>query len=236
MLIRLTALQMAIGSQLVACHQTAAALHGFGVLDDGLLHVTTPDGRSLRKRQGVVVHQWVPRLAMSTIGGLAVTSAGDTAIDVCCTCDEIDVLPVLDAALRAGVGHGNLVASLDAAKGRRGVKAVRPWLDFADAAAASPMESRARFRAIAGGLPAPELQVQVETTSGMRWLDMGWRRKRIGLEYDGQEFHSGDGRLARDRRRHNALTQAGWTMLYATATDIWKDPAPLISQLHRLIA
>lgn len=235
-LVRLAALQLAVGVRLVACHQTAAGLHGFGVLDDGLLHVTTPDGRSLRKRHGVVVHQWVPRLAMSTVSGFAATSAADTAIDVCCTCDEIDVLPVLDAALRAGISDRELAIALDAAKGRRGVKVLRSWLEFADAAAESPMESRARFRAIAGGLPKPELQVPVETATGTRWLDIGWRRKRVGLEYDGQEFHSGDGRLARDRHRHNALTQAGWTILYATATDIWRNPAPLMSQLRGLIA
>ena len=64
---------------------------------------------------------------------------------------------------------------------------------------------------------------------------MGWRRKRIGLEYDGVEFHTGDGRLAHDRKRHNELVQAGWTMVYATATDIWRQPVPLISHLRRLI-
>lgn len=235
LLIRLKALELSVGVRLIACHQTAASLHGFGVLNDGLLHVTSLDGRSLRKRDGVVMHQWVPRMAPRAMDGFLVTTAADTAIDVCCNCPEIDVLPVLDAALRSGLDRRTLATSLNTAKGRRGIRETKHWSAFADPAAESPMESRARFRAIAGGLPTPELQVRVDVSGGTRWLDMGWRSRRIGLEYDGEEFHSGDGSLARDRRRHNELVQAGWTMVYATATDIWRQPAPLISHLRALI-
>ena len=234
-LIRLTALQEAIGGQLIACHQTAASLHGFGVLDDGLLHVITPDSRSLRPRQGVVLHQWHPRTPMTRIEGFLVTSAADTAIDVSCSAQEIDQLAVLDAALRAATTRVELSESLERAKGRRGIRTVKHWIAFADAAAESPMESRTRFRALAAGLPAPELQIQVDVPGGSRWLDMGWRHKLVGLEYDGVEFHSGDGRLARDRRRHNEILRAGWTLVYATAPDIWRQPGPLIAQLRELI-
>lgn len=233
---RLSALQLAVRTPLVACHRTAAALHGFDVLDDGLLHVTTPDGRSVRGRAGVRLHQWVPRAATGTARGLAVTVAADTAVDVAATAAEIDILPVLDAALAHCITGDELIEAVDRAKGRRGIAAVRRWSEFADGRAQSPMESRARYRLISGGLPAPDLQIQVGVPGGTRWIDMGWEEPKIGLEYDGEDFHSGDGRLARDRKRHNQLTRAGWTIVYATASDIWRHPDPLIDQLRGLLA
>ena len=116
---RLTALQLAIRTPLLACHQTAAALHGFGVLDDGLLHVTTPDGRSVRGRAGVRLHQWVPRASTTVARGIAVTAGADTAVDVSAAAAEIDVLPVLDAALTRCVTGDDLAEAVARAKGRR---------------------------------------------------------------------------------------------------------------------
>jgi very-short-patch-repair endonuclease len=232
---RLSALQLAVGTPLVACHQTAAALHGFGVLDDGLLHVTTPDGRSVRGRAGVRLHQWVPRATTGTARGLAMTAAADTAVDVAATAAEIDILPVLDAALTHRITGDELIEAVDRAKGRRGIAAVRRWSEFADGRAQSPMESRTRYRLISAGLPAPDLQIRVGVPGGTRWIDMGWEETKIGLEYDGEDFHNGDGRLARDRKRHNQLTRAGWTIVHATASDIWRHPDPLIDQLRGLL-
>jgi hypothetical protein len=233
---RLTALQLAVRTPLLACHQTAAALHGFGVLDDGLLHITTPDGRSVRGRAGVRLHQWVPRATTAAVRGIAVTATADTAIDMAATAAEIDVLPVLDAALTHSVSGDDLTEAVARAKGRRGIAAVRRWSEFADGRAQSPMESRARYRLISAGLPAPDLQIGVGVPGAIRWIDMGWEHAKVGLEYDGEDFHSGDGKLARDRQRHKQLTRAGWTIVYATASDIWRNPDPLIDQLRGLLS
>ncbi|MGS0688738.1 hypothetical protein ACVBEQ_26905 [Nakamurella sp. GG22] len=235
---RLQALQVSVGCELVACHRTAAALHGFGVIDDGLLHVTTADGRSLRQRRGVILHQTVPRSASVLRQGLWVTNAADTAIDVACSSREIDVLAVLDAALACrAVTPGDLIDAVDRAHRRRGVIAVRRWAALADGLSESAMESRTRFRVHQASLPAPELQIVVPLAAGgSRRLDLGWRQRRVGLEYDGEDFHSGDGSLGKDRRRHNELTDAGWTVLYATANDVYVRPEPLIDALRRMLA
>lgn len=233
-LTRLRALGLAVGVPVIACHQTAAALHGFGVLDDGLLHVTTPDGRSLRHRSGVRLHQWVPRAPTVEIGGITVTTAADTAVDVAASAREIDILPVLDAA-STRCCPDELDDAVGRAKGRRGIAAVRRWRDYADPRAQSPMESRARFRIISAGLPVPDLQIWVPVPPDDRWIDMGWAEVKVGLEYDGEDFHTGDGRLGRDRRRHNQLTHAGWTLVYATAADIYRHPDPLVGHIRTLL-
>ena len=75
---RILALQVAVSSPVVACHHTAAALWGFGVLRDDRLHVTTLEGRSRRPRTGVVLHQQVPRAAVRRHpSGLMVTDPAD---------------------------------------------------------------------------------------------------------------------------------------------------------------
>lgn len=83
------------------------------------------------------------------------------------------------------------------------------------------MESRARARIIAHGLPAPELQIRVRTSDGTKYLDLGWEEFRVGADYEGEEFHTGDGRMAQDRRRHNAIADDRWQMFYPTATDVY---------------
>ena len=233
---RLTALELSVGVPLVACDRTAAALHGFGVCDDDQLHVTALDGRSLRRRTGVRIHQWVPRTPTVIADGFPATAPADTAIDVAASGREIDILPVLDAALAVGVPTTDLDEALGRAKGRGGITAVRRWSPRADGRAQSPMESRTRYRLICGGLPPPELQIRVEVPGQTRFLDAGWEPIRLAVEYDGQDFHTGDGQLARDRHRHNQLVATGWTIAYATAADIWRDHERFVAHVRGLHA
>ncbi len=236
LLTRLQALQLAVGVPLIACHCSAAALHGFGVLDDGRLHVTAADGRSLRRRSGVVMHQWVPRHDLAPLDGFRATAAADTAVDIACTSSEIDLLAVLDAAMQVGVSRADLLRAVESARGRRGITKVKTWILHADPRAQSPMESRTRYRVVAAGLPIPGLQVRVDVPGGVRYLDLGWRRKRVGLEFDGEEFDTGDGRMARDRQRHNELMGEGWTIVYATAVDVFRYPESFLARLRALLA
>jgi hypothetical protein len=47
--------------------------------------------------------------------------------------------------------------------------------------------------------------------TGVYRLDLGWKRRRIGIEYDGMEFHSsGADRLRDERRRDRLARQFGW--------------------------
>ena len=45
-------------------------------------------------------------------------------------------------------------------------------------------------------------------------LDMGWRSRRIGLEYDGEEFHSSQAAREHDEARREELRRRfGWTVI-----------------------
>jgi hypothetical protein len=156
--------------------------------------------------------------------GALATTADRTAIDLARTLPRLDVLPVLDAALTAGVcTPESLAAELDRHAGLRGVRQARELVPLADAGPESPQESRLRLRCYDAGLPSPTVQLPVLDSRGRprRWLDLGWEDAKVGLEYDGEEGHSGRRNLRSDRRRHNFLQDDGWAMFYAPITGTW---------------
>ena len=61
-------------------------------------------------------------------------------------------------------------------RGLRGVIRLGRLIPFADGAVESAMESRMRWRFLAGGLPAPRVQVEVADGSRCHRLDVGHRR------------------------------------------------------------
>ena len=113
---------------------------------------------------------------------------------------------------------------------------VRGLLALADPRAESPPESWLRWVCHNAGLPPPEPQFWVECAHG-RWfrLDLAWPEFRLGLEYDGVEFHTGRA-LTNDRARHNALAAQGWTVLSVTAPMFWDGREQLIRQVATELA
>ncbi len=223
--------EVVIGRRLIACLFTAGALEGFAVLSDGRIHVTTADGWSAKPPPGFVLHQLIPRSAVVEIGGVLAISPADTAIDLACAGSDIDVLAVLDAAMRSGITRSEFATAIDRARGRRGIAKVRGWLPFADWRADSPMESRLRFRFLDNGFPPPDLQIAVPVSSGRtRYLDLGWRKYRVGCDYDGEQFHGGAS-LTADRQRHNEVAETGWRMFYPTAPDVYQQSASFLAKI-----
>ncbi|TWF76873.1 hypothetical protein FHX44_112771 [Pseudonocardia hierapolitana] len=170
--------------------------------------------------------------------GALATTADRTAIDLARTLPRIDVLPVLDAAIAAGVcTQGSLSAELERHSGLRGVQQARELVPLADPAPESPQESRLRLRCHDAGLPPPTPQFPVLGPGGRarRWLDLAWEEVKVGLEYDGEEGHAGPENLRADRRRHNFLQDDGWAMFYATDLDVYRDFSDLMRKVGAAI-
>ena len=222
---RTIAAQLRLGATVVACHDTAAQLHGFDILDAPVTHVITAR-RFNTAIDGMIVHRssiasgdWVRR------GGLWLTTPARTAIDLARSYDRMDALALLDAALRHGVPRAELAAELDRHVGKRGYRHARELFGYATGKAESPMESRTLLRCLDAGLPIPEQQIYVPIPFGTnRWLDLGWRKWKIGLDYDSTEWHTGQAAASRDNPRHNWLTRHDWTMYYATPQMVYHSP------------
>jgi very-short-patch-repair endonuclease len=233
--LRTTAAGLNMQQPVVACLHTAAELHGFDVCGADDTHVIGTDGR--RQRPGLVVHSAaLGAQDVCRYTGVPATTAERTAVDLARTLPRLDGLAVLDAALRTGmVSRRELQGELARHEGRRGIVAARELVALADARAESPMESRSRLRCLDGGLPAPELQIEVRASGHRYRLDLGWSAQKVAPEYDGLEYHGSHASLRHDRERHNWLTAQGWTMIYATARQVLSAPEELIAQIWRAL-
>ena len=84
------------------------------------------------------------------------------------------------------------------------------------------------------GLPKPTTQIPVRTRLGTFWGDLGWPEWRVLVEYDGRiKYEGGPDALLAEKRREDAIREAGWSVLRITAQDL-RDPAGLAARVRRL--
>lgn len=237
---RIRAAHLALGGDLVACRSTAAHLWGFDIrLPDAAaeedLHFLGPPELDNRRLAGLQVHPSSLGSGDALVrGGLWCTPPARTACDVARTGRDIDVLATLDASLASGLcTRQELARACAAQRGLRGIRRVAELVAVADGQSESPMESRMRWRFLCSDLPLPEVQVVVSRGMRSHRLDLGWPRFKVGVEYDGLEFHMTRQQLADDRDRHNFFTEEGWLLLHFTAVDVYRRHEEMLATVGR---
>ncbi len=230
-LARLAALDLACGTRIVACMQTAAAMYGFCTEPDDRLHILDPAIR-MRPSPDLMVHQRIGA-PLKLIQGRLATAPAWTAVELARTLRRPRALAVLDAALRAGCCRpGELAAAVDEQKSRRGIVKVRGLLPHADARAESPMESEARLVFIDGGLPLPELQYEIVDLHGKLWrVDFAWPGAKVVSEYDSLQWHANLDGWKHDRIKAARLQECGWTSVAMIVDDVRNHPYELVSRI-----
>jgi very-short-patch-repair endonuclease len=217
---------------------SGAAMHGFGVVRTVALHVIVPRGSFKPRVSGVVAHEAVrPVTDPVVIDGVLCAPAARCAVDLARSLRRMDALPVLDAALRAGsCTPDEMRAELARHRGLRGVCQARELVVVADGRSECRQESQLRLVLIDGRLPAPEPQVWVADENGVPCyrLDLAYRKRKIGLEYDGTS-HLDHDRLRHDRWRMNWLSGQGWTMRFFTDADLYRRPAHIVATVRALL-
>ncbi|HEY0117872.1 MAG TPA: hypothetical protein VGC04_03725 [Cellulomonas sp.] len=129
-------------------------------------------------------------------------------------------LVVADAAMRAGADRTVALNILDQMRGRNGVARARAVIELADEGAESPGETATRFVVLRDGLPRPATQLPVVTRLGTLWTDVGWEEWKLFLEYDGRAKYRSVDDLVAEKRRHDAIVEAGGRILRVTKEDI----------------
>ncbi|RBY93504.1 hypothetical protein DQ237_18035 [Blastococcus sp. TF02-8] len=235
--LHLRAAALAVGTDLVACHSTAAAMWGFDVLGSETLHFLGPPTLVNRRLPGVQVHP--SNLGCDDavlVDGTWCTPPARTACDVVRHTAPVHGLATLDAALRSGTcTRDELAAAARSMRGLREVIRLRELVPHAEAGAESPMESRMRWRFIDAGLPAPAVQVPLTEAGRVHYLDTGWLDHRVGAEFDGLEAHMTRQQLAGDRDRHNWVTEQRWLLLHFTAVDVYRRPEAMVGRAARAL-
>ncbi|WP_320066001.1 DUF559 domain-containing protein [Micromonospora sp. RTGN7] len=229
---------MSLPSEAMLARQTAARMHDFGVLPEDAVHVQLPAGIAKPRLPGLVVHHSVLPVEPVLVEGLPCVPAARCAVDLARTLRRLDALPVLDAALRSGaVCRDDLIEEALTHRGLPGVRQARALVPLADGRSECRQESQLRLVLIDGGLPAPEPQVWVLSRDGTgRYrLDLGYRERRVGIEYDGLSHLDRD-RLRYDRDRANWLDAEGWTMRYFTDRDLYRRPAHIVAMVRATLS
>jgi hypothetical protein len=189
---------------IVYSHITAAAIWDLplvGVPHCAPVH-TTPLGLHPPKTHGDVVRHKLalPSADVTERNGLPVTTLDRTIFDVIRTQRLDAAVAVFDAALRLvawdEARHAVNVAAAErfradvrarvfAAPGARGIRTARLALELADPRAQLPGEALSRVRMWELSMPAPVLQLAVDTAKGRRYLDFAWPTLRRFGEFDG---------------------------------------------------
>ncbi|NNU26569.1 hypothetical protein [Isoptericola sediminis] len=200
-------------------HATAAILHGaWSYATPALVHVThvVKPRVSLTAEPTVRRHfTCLPTREQDLIEGVPVTSPERTLVDCLRTLSPEGALVVADSLFRRGADPREVSRIMTASAGKRGMIQARRLLDVCDPRSGSPGETVARLIAIDDGLPRPECQMEVATTSGTRFVDFGWPEIGVGVEFDGAVKYSGGSFgvpievLRRQERRHAEIAEAG---------------------------
>lgn len=148
------------------------------------------------------------------IDSLLITTPLRTAADLLRQMRRPYALAAADGLTRAKlVCIDDVVAYVQRMRGFPGIVQARELVRLIDADAESPGESWTRLRLLDAGFPRPQAQIVIENQQGrlVYRLDMGFKEKRIAIEYDGTEFHTSPEDRAHDERRRDLLRkQLGW--------------------------
>lgn len=242
--LRARAALLVLPESAVISHQTALELRGCAVVAPAVgpeaIHVTMPHGVDVAPRTGIVVHRCnLPDSDVVRASGIRLTTAARAVLEVARVLPRVEAVVVADAALHARLcTFDQLDRCLIGMFGLPGVGQAREVRGLTDARAESPMETRLRLVLVDGGLPAPDLQVDVFDDTG-RWIarvDLAYEASKIAIEFDGRATHDADNAFVRDRERQNALVAAGWTVLRYVGRDVYRRSPAIVNQVRAELA
>lgn len=124
-----------------------------------------------------------------------------------------------------------------ATRGRRRARMLCHAVERARSGASSRPETHTRLVIVDGGLPEPELDFDVYDGDHdfIGALDLGYRRKRIGLEYDGSS-HRGQRQFEHDIERHHRFRLENWNVLRITAQLLYRRRDELVRRVADALA
>lgn len=235
----------ALVAQGARVQETAASFRAAGVrgryvvpAEGGLVEVTVPQGRHLRSRGFVVVHQ--SRRPMSEallLHGWQVSPPARAAVDVAITSSrrsEVDHV-VADVLQRRLCSVTELEAEA-ALLGRRLTSWLRQSLADARRGMRSVGEADLRRALRLAGVPEPEWGAAVETPAGTYFVDAYWRSRRVAVEADGAAFHLSANDWSADLRRQNAIHSADVRLFRYPVRRLRAEPLACGLEIGALVA
>ena len=221
----------------VLSHTTAGALMRFPVpADHSVAHVITSRHQVAT---GLIGHRDTPSLGHTLIqAGLPVTSRARTALDCLGILAWLDQLRLWAWVCSRGIltieQLACAVRERFASPGNANLLRLLAW---ARDGALSEAERRMHKLLRAAGISGWRANARICDGSGtiIAVADILFVLQRLIIEVDGFEAHSGTEAFVNDRRRQNALVNAGYRVLRVTWRDLTERPQQLMAEIRAAI-
>lgn len=129
----------------------------------------------------------------------------------------------------------DLEGAFERFNGCAGSPRLRQALPLVRAGVESPAETLLRLQIVRAGLPEPETSCLVQVADRDLRSDLGYKKWKIAIEYEGEyHFTGGLEQARRDTARYEEMQDAGWRVLRATALDL-RDSRQFTERLRRVI-
>ena len=217
-------------------HETAAVITELGLPpwrgDCASIHLSKPHELPRVRRSGVIGHRVriIPG-ELADVDGIPVTAPPRTWLDLAAALplnylvalgDQLIRMPRPGLELRSApyAYKDGLRLLIRQHPNMKGVEKARLALEEMRVGADSFPETFLRLALLDAGLPEPELQVRLDPDNDRSpAADIGYRRHRIAIQYDGAHHRTRE-QQSRDNRRDAAFVNAGWAYFKANADDL----------------
>lgn len=232
----LIAAVLACGKGAVLSHLTAAVHWGLIRSASPAIHVTVPR-RKKPAVAGVIVHltRHMTSADWTIKDGIPVTSVARTLLDLAGVVSQRELIVAIEQAEKLRIFDLRAIEQLlGRSRGRRGAKALRAALAEVygePADTRSPLEDDfvdfCRMRHI----PSPQLNVVIAGFC----VDAAWPDKKVVVELDSRQHHTGIHAFEEDRKRDAKLQVAGHRIVRVTRHRLTREADDLEGDLRRLL-
>lgn len=203
---------LALGPEAVLSHGSAVRLFGLRPYQPDEIHVSVPRRGGRRERQGIRVHRRT-RMETGTFNGIPVTSPTQSLRDA--NLAPFELYRAVEEAERSNHPINLLDAVVRLKQAVRGTTR-------------SDAEAQALIVMSRAGV---ELPLVNRVVNGIE-ADFHWPGKGLVLEVDGWAFHKEREQFEEDRRRGLVHEAAGWRVLRASASQVFRSPELVLGALQ----
>lgn len=172
----------------------------------------------------------------AVVDGISVTTAARTALDLGRHLDRDAAVTRLDALAHAtGISAADVEPLLTRHRGSRGVQKAREAIALMDAGGTSPKETWLRLLIVDAGLPKPQSQLMVHNGDHypLAYLDLGWEKFMVAVEYDGDQHRTDGQQYRKDVSRLQMLERMGWIVIRVLAGE---HPMDVLQRIRHALA
>ena len=213
---------------------SAAALHGSKWIDVG------EPAELIRAQacaaEGILIHrETLADDEVCAIRGVAATAPARTAFDLGRRDTLVRATIRVDAlANTTGLKVSDIEPLMQRHRGARGLVQLRSVLNLMDGGAESPQETRTRLLLLAAGFPRPSTQIEEYGEYGyfIGRMDLGWRRWKVAIEYDGPQHWTDPAVRARDIDRTAELQAQDWTIIRVSRDILRYRPGVFLKRVR----